>query len=318
MNRSWSFLLCGALVSSVLACGSDNTTPADSGVTPPTDTGTPPADTGMPPADGGARACYSETAAAPVCPMRRFTPANPMQPAFRLTHIQITAPAVLTTVLGVVNSAIYQGRFLWGIKLDRTANTFTTGALNPAATQLGTVGLGLLDGSYAFYNNNAPAAGGMPNRWDPARGMTTAMGDRLSAAMPQAIRLPIFNDDGSISVELPLRGATLRNMLVPADGSCIGRGDLQGGAFNECRSPWLTQDAMMMSYADLEACVTPTDAQTVTITALGGQTLCQLLSGANCTNTMMAMWPRQPDGMVDGMPCYTLRARFAAVSANIP
>jgi len=95
------------------------------------------------------------------------------------------------------------------------------------------------------------------------------------------------------------------------------RGDLQGGAFNECRSPWLTQDAMMMSYADLEACVTATDAQTVNVAVLN-QTLCQLLAGANCTNTMMANWPRQPDSMVDGMPCYTLRARFAAVSANIP
>ena len=300
MNYSWSLVLCGALVSSVLACSSNTTT---------TDAGTTPTDTG---AADSAGTCYTEMSAGSVCPMRRFVPADPMRPAFRLTHIQITAPGVLVSVLGTVNAAIYQGRFLWGLKLDRTTNMFTTGALNPAATQRGTVGVGLLDGRFAFYNNNAPD-GGVPNRWDPATGMTTTTGDTVSVAMPQAIRLPIFDDNGAITVELPLRNATLRNMRIPADGSCIGRGELQGGVFNECRSPWSTEENGMPT-AELSACVTATDAQTVTVL---GMTLCQLLSGANCM-TASRPWPREPDSMVDGMPCYTLSARFAAVSANIP
>ena len=275
---------------------------------PAVDTGTP-SDSSAP-GDAGPASCYTEEGTDPLCPRQRYMN-NEMTPSWRVTALTITQPVALASPLiaGVINPPLRDGRFLWGVSVDFANNTFRTGPLNRMFTR-GTVGLGLMDGTFAYYNNNAPTMGGMPNRWNPATGMTMGTSTVSTVDSMATVNLPIFNDDGSILVELPLSNARLVDVPVSMDRGCIGLGRIRAGRYNECTSEWET-----MMGGTVEAAITVEAARNINVSALN-QTLCQLLSGTPCTMPQMS-WMRQPDTMVGGQPAYRLVAKFAAVSANI-
>ncbi len=321
--RSWPILLSGVLALATPGCSD---TPAGGG----TDSGTPAADvpstgdTSGGGADSGAPNCLTQDTADPVCPMRRFM--NTMNtPGYRLTYIQISQPAALAsaTLLNVVNPTIQQGAFLWGLSLDLTAMTFRTGALRVATR--GTVGQGLLDGTFRFFNNDATGMG-MPNRYNPITGPVTVANNRATTTMmPLNVLLPILNPDGSVLTQLPLSAARMSNVQLTADRGCIGLGRPQGGRFNECRSPWTTDDGATppVPYGQVDADITVADARNVPVSALN-TTLCALIANtAFCASMgtpadiMMLDAARRPDSMVGTQPAWHLRAAFAAVSANI-
>ncbi|MEZ4390143.1 MAG: hypothetical protein R3A48_03525 [Polyangiales bacterium] len=314
MNRFWTVFLCGALTSAVSACGDSNNT-TDAGATP-TDvvTAGDSATTG----DGGGCAttaiatmnmCYTEEGCASLCPTQRFAN-NAMTPSWRITALTVAEPAALASplILGVINPPLRDGKFLWGLSFNFTNNTFRTGPLNRMFTR-GTTGAGLMDGTFAYYNNNAPMPGDA-NRWDPASGAITGTTTVSSMTDMANVRLPIFNDDGSILVELPLANARLNMVPVSADRGCIGLGRLRAGRYNECSSDWETDMG-----GTVEAAITVSAARGITVSALN-QTLCQLLSGTSCDMPQM-MWMRQPNAMVGTEPAYRLVARFSAISANV-
>jgi hypothetical protein len=314
MSRFSTVLFCGALLGSLSACGSSS--PTDAGTTDvpaATDAGTTPTDGGATPTDGGgAGACYTEDGTASLCPMRRFS--NPaMTPSWRITALTIAEPAALASplILNVINPPLRDGKFLWGLSFNFTANTFRTGPLNRMFTR-GTVGAGLMDGTFAYYDNNAPAVGMATNmaRWNPAAGSITGTTTVTSNDQMANVNLPIFNDDGSILVELPLANARLNMIPVSADRGCIGLGQVRAGRYNECSSGWETDMG-----GTVEAAITVSSARAINVSALN-QTLCQLLAGTNCDMPQM-MWTRQPNAMVGMEPAYRLVARFAAISANI-
>ncbi len=325
MKTIWTMLVCGALGAATVGC-SDDPAPTNN-----TDAGTNPTDTGgggdgggscgTPPAVNG-RVPYHECSSTPVCPAQRFT--NPaMTPGYRLTYLNIREPAALASaaILSVVNAAVKDGRFLWGLKLDLAANTFRTGGMNPATFMRGTTGLGLLDGSYQFFSGNAP--GGAGARYDAITGMGTLTGDRFSSMqINTTVNIPIFSDAAGTQLltQLPLENARFSNVQITSDRGCIGLGQAAGGRFTESTSNWLTEDNGM-PYGVVEADITVTNSQSVTVELGGTPTpLCNLLSGNNCMSDARP-WMREPTmAMVNGMnvEVYHLRAEFAGVSANIP
>ena len=320
MKKFASLLLVCASVASLSGCSDDTTPATDAGTV--TDTGTA-TDTGGA-TDGGASACYREEAMGPLCPTMRHQ--NSMTaPGYRLTFIKIARPAALASqvLLQIVNGTFQGGTFLWGLSLDLTAGTYRTGALNPSALQRGTIGRGLLDGRYAFYNDNAPAAMGMAGRYNPVSGMATLTSDRATTAMSNTIvNIPIFSDETATSVltTLPLTNLRLSNIQITADRGCIGQASLVSGRFDECRSPWRTEDEAMMPYGQIDADITVADARNVRIEPLQ-TTLCNYITGVDCTMvTDLSTRPegQRPDAMVNGMPAFHLTASFSAVSANIP
>jgi len=245
------------------------------------------------------------------------------RPGYRLTFIKITTPSALASqvLLQIVNGTFQGGTFLWGLSLDLQANTYRTGALNPTALQRGTIGRGLLDGRYAFYNNNGPM--GMTGQYNPVSGAATLTGDRLATTMSDTVvNIPIFSDETATSVltTLPLTNLRLSNIQVTPDRGCIGQASLVSGRFDECRSPWRTENDAMMPFGQIDADITVADARNVRIEALQ-TTLCNYITGVDCmmvTDLSTRPMGQRPDAMVNGMPAFHLTASFAAVSANIP
>ncbi len=311
MKNFSTLLACAAFA--LAGCGDDTpATPTDASVTPDMpDTGTP--------------GCFTQEGSAPLCPSAAVAQADTMRPNFRVSHIKITAPTALASaILGnTVNGAIHSGGFLWGMSFDLMGNTVRTGALNSTMLTRGTVGQGLLDGTFHYYAGNAPTAGGVDggtlpaNRWDPVSTTLTASGDRVNSGMVMgAVRLPIYDTSGALLTELPLEDARLTMVNLSGERRCIGLGSLSGGRFNECTSNWQTADGTMMPYGRIEATITVAAARQVNVSALM-TTLCNLLAGSPCETTPMNMWARQPDAMVAGQPGYALVAEFSAVSARI-
>lgn len=281
----------------------------------PTDTGVPRPD--VPPTNplcptttvAVVTGCYTEEGCDSLCPRGRFV-GRATAPSWRVTGIVISEPAALASplILNVINPPLRDGKFLWGLSLDLTSNTFRTGALQRPFTR-GVLGAGLLDGAFAYWSGNAPGVGA-PNRWNPIAGTITGTSSVTTAASTNTMNLPIFNDDGSVLVELPLSNVRLLDVPVSSDRGCIGLGRLRVGRYNECSSDWDTTAG-----GSVEGVITVSAARGINVSALG-QSLCQLISGTNC-DAPMNTWTRQPDTMVGTEPGYRFTGRFAAVSADI-
>ena len=333
MNRFSTLLLTSVLAGSIGACSDSPATPTDSG--PQGDTGggadtgvctpTPIADPAAnmtscsaPPVDGGP-VPYFQCTTDPICPHNRYMN-NVMRPGYRLTYIKITQPAALASaaILSTVNPTLQRGTFLWGLQLDLAANTFRTGGLNPMYTH-GSTGVGLMDGQFAFFNNNGPGA--TPNRYNPVSGAVTVTGTRATTAtVTSTVNIPIFSDEAGtmLLTQLPMDNARISNVHLTADRGCIGGGLAAGGRYTETTSRWLTVVSCDQPYGVVDADITVENAKMVSVTIGGNPTpLCNIISGANCMTDPQSGWARQPDTMVNGMPAYHLRANFAAISANI-
>lgn len=332
MNRFSTLLLTSVLASSMGACSSDPATPTDGGFSDTgggADTGvcvqTPIADPvanmtscSAPIVDGGT-VPYFQCTTDPVCPRGRYTN-NAMRPGFRLTYIKITQPAALASaaILSTVNPTLQRGTFLWGLQFDLAANTFRTGGLNPMYMH-GSTGVGLMDGQFAFFNNNGPTGSGP--RYNPISGMVAVTGTRATTTRATTtVNIPIFSDEAGtmLLTQLPMDNATISNVQLTADRGCIGGGLAAGGRYTETTSRWLTEDNCDQPFGVVDADITVENAKMVSVTIGGNPTpLCNIISGANCMNDPQSGWARQPDTMVNGMPAYHLRANFAGISANI-
>jgi hypothetical protein len=170
------------------------------------------------------------------------------------------------------------------------------------------VGAGLMDGVFAYWAGNAPTRDA--NRWDPIAGTITGTSSVTSTASNRTLTLPIFNDDGSVLMELPLTNARLIDVPLSPDRGCIGLGLLRAARYNECSSGWDWSEGGI-----LDAVITVSSARAVIVSALN-QTLCHLISGTNCDEAMTT-WRRQPTAVVAGEPGYRFTARFSAVSADV-
>jgi hypothetical protein len=272
-----------------------------------------------PPADAGGPTPYFECTDNSICPAARYTN-NALTPGFRFTYIKITQPSALASaaILSTINPTFQRGTSLWGLQFNLTSNTFRTGGLNPMFTR-GTVGVGLMDAQFSFFNNNGPA--GMTARYNPISGVVTQTGDRATTAMATTtVNIPIFSDEAGtmLLTQLPMDNARISNVLLTADRDCIGLGQSSGGRYTETTSRWLTEDPVDMPYGVVDADITVANAMLVNLTIGGTPTpLCDILAGATCRTASQSSWARQPDSMVAGMPAYHLRLNFAAISANI-
>ena len=334
MNRISTLLLTGTLAASIAACGTSNNT-ADAAVT--TDTGTPATDTPTvtdascsPPAASDAGVVpYYQCAGDNVCPTSHIAN-DAMHPGFRLTYIQITAPTALASaaILSVINPTLQTGTFLWGLQLDLTTTppAFRTGGLNPAVATRGHIGLGLMDGQFAFYHGNfAGGDAGAPTAFDPVSGTMTVTGTAptrtgSSSTATTTVNIPIFTDTTATTLltQLPLDNAHISALQLNGDLGCVGLGQPSGGRYTESTSHWLTADTNNAPYGTVEADITVDHAKTVSV-VIGGNPvpLCNLISGANCASDPQTSWAHQPDTMVGTAPAYHLRANFAAISATI-
>jgi hypothetical protein len=206
----------------------------------------------------------------------------------------------------VINDAMHRGGFLWGLRIDTSRNTIETGALG--TTMCGTLGIGLLDARYRFYQNNAPSPGAV-DRWNSVTMASRTSGSSLvGGPAATSVTLPIFDASGALLTEFPLCAPTLTATLSSARG-CISLGDVSGGRFDECTSNWATAPGV-------SAIVTVSAARRVQVTALR-TTLCNLLAGTNCETMPEERWMQPPDTMGCGERGWSLQAQFAAVSAQI-
>ncbi|MDB4931964.1 MAG: hypothetical protein JWM10_4448 [Myxococcaceae bacterium] len=324
---------CPGGVSGVQVCAADGRAfgPCacpDAGVTATMDVGTgcaapvadPPRDgtSCAPPTGSGGATPYYQCTTANVCPRGRFAN-DPMLPGFRVTYLKITQPAALASaaILNTINPTLARGSFLWGLQLNLAAGVFRTGGLQPTFAR-GAVGLGLMDGRFAFYNGNGPGDSGAA--YNPLPGPISVMGDRVTTAMlPGTVLLPVFSDAASTQLltVLPLDNLRMTVRLAP-DRGCIGGGVPTGGRYTESTSRWATEDACDAPYGSLVSDLTVERARTVSVTIGGSPVpLCNVIAGANCATDPMASWARQPDSSVDGQPAWRTVANFAAISADI-
>ncbi len=264
-------------------------------VTPPDDVPTSLPDKPATPDVMTVGGCYVEEAATPVCPAVRGV-VEAARTTFRVTQLDVRSPASLASpiLLNVINGAVRNGNFLWGMSFEAGASTFRTGPL--AVATRGAVGQGLLDGAFRFTASNT--------------GSFSTAGNRVTTtAVTGTVRLPIFDASGAMLTELPLDNVRVTATLA-TDRGCVGQGRVAGGRFNECTSAWATTDGQ------LNAAITVSAARTVNVSSLM-TTLCNLLAGANCASAPQSSWPRQPDTTVNGQAAYSLTADFAATAATL-
>lgn len=273
----------------------------------------------------GDRLPYFHCADGPICPPERFAN-RVMSPGYRITYLNVREPAALANplLLAVINSAVKEGRFLWGIAFDLTAVTFRSGALNPDTSTFGSVGFGLLDGSFRFFNGDADPLGGPRARFDPGAGSGSRALDRFSTSTLDAtVRFPIYatGERDRLLTQLPLENLRFTAVQLTSDRGCVGLGSPISGRYTETTSNWLTSDGCE-PYGVMEADITVADSRAIMVNLVAGGSptpLCDLLSGNPCATTSRP-WAREPTmGTVRGAPAevYHLRAEFAAVSANL-
>lgn len=264
-----------------------------------------------------------------TCDMSPFCPSltvnNPMEPRFVIAQLDISSPAVLAPnqpVGRIVNDAIVQGKFFWGISVDVANHTMRTGAL--LTDQPEQPGAGYLTNQFHFLQGTAPGAN--PLRWDPVQAGITIAGDVFSTSVTPIplVTVPIYgprNDAGvaSLLAELPLRNTRMHDVVMTANRNCIGLAKFQ---YVSClRGRWDTVSASTMTpYGVLEADVTVTDADAIIVVDLPGPpSLCALIAGTSandCASVPQANWRTPPETTAAG-PGWHLTANFSGYAVNI-
>ena len=313
-------LLAGATACSDPGTGTDAATQADAatdmGMTVNCD------DAGFVPSTVDSGNCYLRRTCngMPFCPGQVANPT--MRPQFVFTQIDIRAPVVLAPSSPggmTLARSIADGRFWWGLTFDLAANQLRTGPLQPTA--IAQPGLGFFSSTFQYYAGNASTAGdagGSPTRWDPATVALTLTGETVATnALIPSLLVPVFSSvtPGQLLTELPLRNVRLHDVVMNTSRNCVG---MAKALFSSCLpSLWVTAGAT--GGGVLEADIAVSDARPVVIPELQNITLCQLISGTDCSMPQSA-WINQPDTMLPGsttVDAWHLRAEFAAVSANI-
>lgn len=246
-------------------------------------------------ADGG---CLREAGTQGGCPADAVPHARDTAPAFRVAQIYVASPVGFATPLlqNVLNESIRAGGLRWGVSFDLTSRRARTGTLEIVSR--GTVGLGLLDGRYRFFETG---------EWSAGEGPLTEGGDRVVQAQIRGpVRIPVRGADGALVATIPLRCIRFANVSL-TQGRCLGVVRPLPDGFDECRSRWVDTERV-------DATITVDDARTVQ--GVGPGSLCDLLAGGDCSGSPSA-WARPPDDTCDTAAGYRFVAQFAAVSANI-
>jgi hypothetical protein len=191
-------------------------------------------------------------------------------------------------VSGILNEAIREERFNWLIRLEGADAdgpvTIVTGYGSKSAT-----------GTFAFADGDAP--GENPTRWDPQSLEGTLTGETVSTgSLSEVFTVPVQNDDGSVILELPLRGFRLVSATLSEERSCIG---------NAISATRFNADA-----GEVETYISVEDARVGMVDA-GGimSTLCNILRGAplgdvtDCEDTARSEWAVPPDSTCEGGVC---------------
>lgn len=325
MRFSWLAVVTAsaALLSTGCSNGGGNDAGTDTGTV--TDTGSGQVcnqDSGFLEPSDDAGACYRATRCdmMPFCPARVVNPA--MHPRFVMTKIDIQTPVSLGSagaVGGILNGAIGDGAFFWGIDLDLGTMRMRTGSLGMTTAAVGT---GFLESNFTFVTGAAPTGdgGALANRWDPITANVTLTGESFTSEITPLITIPVFGTDAArmLLAELPLRNARMRDVQMGSNRNCVG---LARGDFNSCLARlWNTSAGAMgaMPYGILEADLAVEDTRNVPVASLGNN-LCFFVAGTDCTMPMTA-WAHPPDAMINGSAtpnAWHVVANFSAVSAHI-
>ncbi|MDP3274562.1 MAG: hypothetical protein Q8Q09_05160 [Deltaproteobacteria bacterium] len=268
-----------------------------------------------------ARPC--EGASGDFCP--RFVDNNPMRPKFVLTQIDIQQPPTLApdrAIGRLLNTAIRNATFSWGIDIDFAAMTVRTGTMQQPIQRL--LGSGYYNEALRFTVGGAPMPG-TADRWNPVNLMITAMGDTVTTTVAPLITIPVYDEAmaGMLLTELPLRNARMLNLKLTAGRNCIGSAQPNFNSCGPTNNRWNTSEAMVPN-GILEAVLTVADTRRIQVVSLS-MPLCNLIAGTACESMGMPVSPdmftNRPDTMimVDGVmqPAWTLRANIAGVAMNI-
>jgi hypothetical protein len=274
---------------------------------------------------GASDNCYHAT----TCDGGPFCPAvvrnDPNTPKFRITQIDARRPAALANPIlsFTLNSAVAGGTFGWGIVLDFSAMSISTGALRQGVSAQ--PGTGILGAHFDFYHGDADPTGGPSDRWDPVTANIVLGNLSFSSSTVSLVTVPAYSPQtGLLFTEFPIHNASVHDVQLTSGLDCIGWAKGQG--FNSCSpSQWITRSdpTGANSAGVLEGDISVADARNVTVLNVGP--LCDVLSGTmNCMGEPET-WHNPPDVRVDRMPVGTgapadawhLVADFAAVSADI-
>lgn len=329
MNRlSWLGLITAFGIAGAYGCSGGTTTDVQSSdATDIQGSDTAACEDGFVPQDPDAGTCFR----AQTCDNSNFCPSlvvnNPQSPQFVIAQIDVLTPAVLGPRMAVgtiLNSAIVDGKFFWGISLDLAANTIRTGTM---LTDVGPMAnAGFMNNPFHFISGGAPVTdAGTANRWDPVMGTITVTGTTFTTQTIPLVTVPIYGsatDGGTpgLLAELPLRAVRMHDVQMNTNSNCVGFGK---GRFASCVARnWVTNDPsgtpMTTPYGVLEGDLTVADADSIVVVDLPGMpTLCGLIAGtgSNCS-VDPSTWMTPAETTASG-PGWHLVANFAAYSAHI-
>ena len=225
------------------------------------------------------------------CCYRKSNAGDLANPELRLAGVSITSPTSLGNpiISAALAAALDEERFNWLIKI--------AGADADGEVTIDT-GFGFRDPgpTYRFANNDAPAAGGDPARWNPLMAMATITGESISAPpLMGSFTVPIIEEDGtSVVLELPLQNLSLQMLTLSEDRSCVG-----------VRRPtsYSTMDGSLTTY------ITVADSLVGRVMLPPIDTsLCNVIAGQptepmRCETEPQEMWAVPPDSMCLGGTC---------------
>jgi hypothetical protein len=214
------------------------------------------------------------------------TSANPF--ALRFSHLTVNTPSVLKgpIVKGLLDGGVTinlpqcmsntkppnpffpagataLGTFSWILQFDKTAGTLTTGGAKPVTDP--TAG-------YCFVNETIQGFA-----IKPLMAMAPIGADgSFSVTMPQDVAVPVYSDMAATSVILlPLRQVTIQGKLS-SDHNCIGTLNPMLDPTNNClpdmNTPQFVDGGSLQGFTSLD------DADKVSVTQLGGKSLCLILA----------------------------------------
>jgi hypothetical protein len=210
------------------------------------------------------------------------------------------------------------GTFSWLLEFDEATGKLKTGGARPVKDP--TTG-------YCFVNETLDGTAVAPIVVDAA---PDASG-KFSVEVGGNVVVPIFlTPDAKSFILLPLRNAKILNATLTGDKNCIGKYNADALDADAVCEP-SGDVTRFTNSATLDGFVTLEEADTVTISALGGKTLCSYLTGksdesklkcprdANGTITATGDWCSTTDaaGTESCSDAFKLGATFAASAVKI-